>query len=347
MRPKEARVLYLSCLACILLILGALTYNGWLHYDNYTSSLLGSATDTPTYPNGPNNGADSSAQKNEPDLSGLKYSFIMPTWKGDIPLAIEFLQSFMCLCTDYREINIHVIVSDSSEHGLFSAALDNLAPCGERFGVFPVPPGNVGGPRPNVQVVNMFDIIPPAIHALTSGNITADDTSALLREQGKFQYQTIKKLAAAAALDYDWALWMDSESVVVQPFSARRAFEAYARAPTVWRSSNASRDIMRRFMRRAEAVMGLPNDTFGPDFWNLESQQWFVEKAVVGDLMRYVEEVHGREFWAVWAAHGGPFEIQLYNLHVQSRKLETADPMYQKYRIMETETQMGRYGVCK
>ncbi|EFQ34850.1 uncharacterized protein GLRG_09994 [Colletotrichum graminicola M1.001] len=346
MCSRDARLLYLSCLTCTVLLLGALGYSVWLHSDVYTSSLFGSAVDTLTNPNGPSNGASSSMQ-NEPDLSGFKYSFILPTYTADIPLAIEFLQSFMCLCTDYREINIHVIVSDSSEHELFRSALDDLAPCGERFGIFPVPPGNVGGSRPNVEIVNLFDILPPVFHTLTGGNITADDTSALLRERGKFQYQTIKKLAAAAALDYDWALWVDSESIVVQPFSARRSFGAYARAPTVWRSRLANRDSMRAIMRGAADVLRLPEDTFGPDFWNLESQQWMVERAVLDDLVRHVEAAHGRDFWAVWAAHGGPFEVNLYNLHVHSRKLETTDPMFGKYRILETETEMEKYGVCK
>ncbi|KAK1981107.1 hypothetical protein LZ30DRAFT_593418 [Colletotrichum cereale] len=348
MSLREARVLYLSCLASIVLLLGVLSYNVLLHADIDTSSLLGKYFDTLKSQNGPGNGAVSPAQ-NEPaaDLSGLKYSFIMPTYTADIPLAIEFLQSFMCLCADYREIKIHVIVSDSSERDLFRAALDDLKPCGERFSIFPVPPGNVGGPRPDVDVVNFFDIIPPVFHELTVGNITAGDTSALLRERGKYQYQTIKKLAGAAAFDFDWALWIDSESIAVQPFSARRMFDAYVRAPTVWRSRNGDQPQMRDIMRSAAGVLRLPADVFGQDSWNLESQQWFVEKAVLGDLFRQVEAAHGRDFWSVWAAAGGSFEVNLYNLHVHWRKLETTGGLFAKYRVMDTEVEMGKYGVCE
>ncbi|KAK1961185.1 hypothetical protein LY78DRAFT_645275 [Colletotrichum sublineola] len=341
---REARVLYLTCLACIVLLLGLLSYNVWLNSDIYTPSLLGSAADTATHQNGPNNGASSSMQ-NEPDLSGLKYSFIMPTYAGDIPLAIEFLQSFMCLCTDYREIKIHVIVSDSSEYKMFQTALDNLVSCGERFSIFPVPQGNVGGPRPNIEIINLFDILPPVFHMLTNGNITANDTSALLRERGKYQYQTIKKMAAAAALDYDWALWMDSESIVVQPFSARRMFDGFARAPTIWRSSLANTPIMHSLMNNSASVLRLPAGAFGPDLWNLESQEWIIEKPVLDDLIQYVEKAHDQDFWATWAANGGPFEVTLYNLYVHWRKLETTDPMYGKYRIMDTEMEMSKFGV--
>ncbi|KAK2028604.1 hypothetical protein LX32DRAFT_663837 [Colletotrichum zoysiae] len=187
-------------------------------------------------------------------------------------------------------------------------------------------------------------------HSLTEskggGRITADDTSALLRALGKYQYQAIKKLAAALALDYDWALWLDSESIVVQPFGARAAFAAHARAPTVWRSRMTNTEPMRNFTRGAAGVLGLPARTFGAEYWGLESQEWMVERRVLDELVRHVEAAHGGEgFWAVWAAHGGPFEINLYNMFVQSRKLETADPLFGKYRILETETEMSRYGV--
>ncbi|KAK2037745.1 hypothetical protein LZ31DRAFT_635847 [Colletotrichum somersetense] len=350
-RRREAHVLYLSCLACIVLLLGGLGYKLWLHSDTYTSSLLGSVPDRLTNQNGPNNGANPS-MLNESDLSGLKYSFIMPTYTPDIPLAIEFLQSFMCLCTDYREIKIHMIVSDSYEQETLRAAIKNdLVPCGERFSIFPVPPGNVGGPRPDVDIINLFDILPPVFHSLAEskgggGKITADDTSALLKMLGKFEYQTVKKLAAALALDYDWALWLDSESIVVQPFSIRTMFDAYARAPTVWRSRMTNKDDMRNITRGVAGILGLPVHTFGAKYWNLESQAWMVERRVLDQLVRHVEAVHGgEEFWAVWAAHDGPFEVNLYNTFVQLRKLETADPLFGKYRIFETETVMRKYGV--
>ncbi|KAK2059650.1 hypothetical protein LY76DRAFT_645298 [Colletotrichum caudatum] len=350
LRPREARVLYLSCLTCIVLILGGLGYRLWLHSDTYASSLLGGALDRLTNQNGPNNGANPS-MLNGSDLSGLKYSFIMPTYTADIPLAIQFLQSFMCLCTDYREIKIYMIVSDSSEREALRAAMKkDLVPCGERFSIFPVPAGNVGGRRPDVEIINLFDILPPVFHSLAEskggGKVTADDTSALLKGLGKFQYQTIKKLAAARALDYDWALWIDSESVAVQPFSMRAAFDAYARAPTVWRSRMANTDMMRSMTGLAAGVLGLPARTFGPEYWGLEGQAWMAERAVIDELFRHVEAAHGgKEFWAVWAAHGGPFEINLYNMFVLSRKLETTDPLFGKYRVLDTEAEMSKYGV--
>ncbi|GKT44599.1 uncharacterized protein ColSpa_04780 [Colletotrichum spaethianum] len=261
-------------------------------------------------------------------------------------LAIDFLQSFMCLCTDYTEIDIHVIVSDSGEADMFNNMLNGLEACGEKFGIFPVPPKNFNGPKPNIKIVNLFDILPPVFHSLISDGITKEDTSALLRERGKYEYQTIKKLAAALTLDYDYGLWLDSESIAVQPFSMRQTFNTYVKAPTVWRSSHTNHDMMRDTMRASAGVLNRPIDSFGPKFWNLESQEWVFEKAVLDDLVQYVEMVHNQDFWTAWATHGAPFEITLYNMHIQSRKLETTNPMFTKYRIMETELEMEKYGVC-
>ncbi|KAK1978619.1 hypothetical protein LZ30DRAFT_598732 [Colletotrichum cereale] len=251
----------------------------------------------------------------------------------------------MCLCTDYNEIDIHVVVSDSGEADLFNDALNGLEPCGEKFGIFPVPLENVNGSRPNIKITNLFDILPPVFHSLVNGNITTEDTSALLHERGKYQYQTIKKLAAAATLNYDYGLWLDSESIAVQPFSMRETFDAYVKAPTVWTSRNTNHDMMRDTMKASVEVLDRSMDFFGPTFWNLESQEWIFEKDVINDLFQYVEKLHNQDFWTAWASHGGPFEITLYNMHIQSRKMETTNSVFAKYSIVETEIEFEKYGV--
>ncbi|WQF82246.1 hypothetical protein CDEST_07260 [Colletotrichum destructivum] len=239
-----------------------------------------------------------------------------------MPLAIDFLQSLMCLCTDYTEVDINVIVPDSGEVDAFRGAVDNLTSCGDTFSIFPVPPNNVNGPKANVHIINMFDILPPVFHSIT-----------------------IKKLAAAATLEYDYALWLDSESIVVQPFSIRQMFDTYVAATTVWRWRNTNHDVMRDMMSGSAGMLNRTIESFGPAFWNLESQEWIIEKTVIDDLFQYVEMVHSQDFWSAWATHGAPFEITLYNMHIQSRKLETTDPMFTKYRILESEMEMEKYGV--
>lgn len=253
----------------------------------------------------------------------------------------------MCLCNDYSEIDIHVIVSDSGEAKTFEDALSSLKACERTFSIFPVPPANIKGPKPKVNIINLYDILPPVFHSLTEGNITREDTSALLNERGKFQYQTIKKMAAAAELKYDYALWLDSEAIVVQPFSIRQTFESYVKAPTIWRSRMNSNEFMRAIMDSTASVLGRSIDSFGPAFWNLESVEWIIEKPVFNDMIQYVEETHNQDFWTAWVTHGGPFEVTMYNMHIQARKLETTNSIFSKYRILETELEMERFGIGK
>lgn len=63
------------------------------------------------------------------------------------------------------------------------------------------------------------------------------------------------------------------------------------------------------------------------------------------DLEQYVEHAHGQDFWTVWATRGGTFEINLYNMHIQARKLETVDSIFSKYMVLETEREMIRFGM--
>ncbi|KAF5522821.1 hypothetical protein CGCA056_v006117 [Colletotrichum aenigma] len=262
-----------------------------------------------------------------------------------LPYVVDFLQSYMCLCTDHQEVDIHLIVSDSKEVKAFQDAIDGLKRCGERFSIFPTPKANINGPKPKINITNFYDIVPDAFRSIIKGNISASDTSALLNERGRYQYQTIKKMSAAMELEYDWGLWLDSEAVVVQPFSMREVFDSYIKTPTVWRSKNSRTDFMVSLINGSANVLGRDIESFGKALWNLESVQWMLEKEVVNDLVQSVEKAHKQDFWTVWATRGSPFEINLYNLHIQARKLESNEQLFTKYQVVETEREMDRFGM--
>ncbi|KAH9234620.1 hypothetical protein K456DRAFT_1835363 [Colletotrichum gloeosporioides 23] len=362
-QAREARIVYLSCLSCLVILVVFFSLNLWPQFDlgslhfteghSKTQHDYQSTHDTDVTTNTTDDGDTLSLKPSHSTtakpagLNGLKYAIILPTYTKHIPLAIEFFQSFMCLCTDYQEIDIHVIVSDSNEVKEFQDALNGLKSCGETFSIFQTPPANINGPKPKFNIVNLFDILPPVFHTLTKGKITGADTSALISERNKYQYQTIKKMAAAMELKYDWALWLDSEAIAVQPFSIRQTFDSYIKNPTIFRSKMANTDFMRAIIGSSANVLNRDIESFGQKFWNLESVEWIFEKAVIDDLVQYVENTHNQDFWTVWATRGSPFEISLYNMHVQARKLETTKPMFTKYQIIETETEMERFGIGK
>ncbi|TDZ17399.1 hypothetical protein Cob_v009408 [Colletotrichum orbiculare MAFF 240422] len=352
-QAREARIIYLSCLTSLVVLVVFFAYSLLPRFDirsvhlidsHENHSFLYDAHNRPNRTSQPQSPTSTSTSSSS-NLEKLKYAIILPTYSGHFPLAIKFFQSLMCLCTDHNEIDIHVVVSDSNEAEIFRDALDGLAECGERFSIFPVPPSNVNGPKPKVNIVNVYDILPPTLLSTATGNVTGADTSALLKERGKFQYQTIKKLAAAIELQYDWALWLDSEAIVVRPFSLRQTFDTYIKTPTIWRSRMTNNDFMRWNVETSAKILNRDLASFGERYWNLESVEWIVEKAIITDLVKWVEKEHREDFWTAWVTGGGPFEVNLYNMHLQARKLETTDALFTKYTIIETEREMERFGL--
>lgn len=66
------------------------------------------------------------------------------------------------------------------------------------------------------------------------------------------------------------------------------------------------------------------------------------------DMYNWVEQAHDRPFWEVFfQAQPFAFEITLMNMHIQSRKLETTDELFTKYKVLEVERELTRYGVCE
>ncbi|KAL3294256.1 hypothetical protein RB213_012681 [Colletotrichum asianum] len=93
----------------------------------------------------------------------------------------------------------------------------------------------------------------------------------------------------------------------------REVFDSYIKILAVWRSKNLRTDFMVSLITGSANVLGWDIESFGKALWNLES----------------------------------PFEINLYNLHIQARKLESNDPLFTKYQVVETEPEMDRFGMDK
>lgn len=119
---------------------------------------------------------------------------------------------------------------------------------------------------PDIDVVNLYDILPPQLQKLAAPN----DTSELLRISGeKYKYQGVKKLAAAAYFDHDYALWLDSDAIVVQPFRIREVFDDFVKAPVIFTSRIAGETEMNLF-NDVLSVLGRSHDSFAPRYFNIE-----------------------------------------------------------------------------
>jgi hypothetical protein len=75
---------------------------------------------------------------------------------------------------------------------------------------------------------------------------------------------------------------------------------------------------------------------------------WIFEKAMFMDMYAWVEQAHDRPFWEIFfETQPFTFEITMLNMHIHSRKMESTDELFTKYKSLETERELIRYGVCK
>ena len=178
------------------------------------------------------------------------------------------MKSLTCLCTDIQDIPVTVILSNQAEVELLAVHLSQESQCGPNYQGYDT--SNVAhlSTPPLIELVNLYDILPKSLRELTS-----EDSQDLLNKYGKFKYQTIKKLVAAAQYDYDYAVWLDSEGFVLRPFSMQRVISDFVKHPTIWHSNlndNRVTDKMQEVMETAAHVLGRSIDTFGRRYWNLE-----------------------------------------------------------------------------
>lgn len=238
-----------------------------------------------------------------------------------------------------------IIVSDAKEAQLLSRRLQKSEANCSAYGRDIAAPARL--PHSSIDIINLYNLLPHELKEMC----TPDDTSILLYKYGKFKYQSLKKLLAAQRLSFTRALWLDSEAQIIQPVNWRQFFDHYFRNPTIWRSrmlGDSAYKFSHDIMHASAAILGLSLDYFGNKYWNLESFKWIIEKQIVNDLILSVEELHHQSFWQIFLQQPGePFEICLYYLFVHLRKMETREPMYNKYIFLETERELRDFGLRK
>jgi hypothetical protein len=181
------------------------------------------------------------------------------------------LKSLTCLCTDIHTLPISIILSNTEEISRLQNFLAQITPCGDGYQQYDTRAvANLSAP-PLLELVNFYDILPDSIRAMTS-----DDTTDLLHSfepNGKYKYQTMKKIAAAAFYDYDYGIWLDSEGFALRPFNITTIVSTYMEHPMIFRSVMNNERLngdMIDIMECDANVLGRTMDSFGSRYWNLE-----------------------------------------------------------------------------
>lgn len=188
----------------------------------------------------------------------MKRIIITPTFRPHFPYNRDFLRSLDQHGLDRDDIEVHFVASRDE--------LDELTALRDEF------------PDATAEVHAFEDLLHRAGHDA--------EGPELLKSIGKFAFQASKKLFALKVLEYDQALVLDSEALLVKDTRIGEAFDAYFAAPYVYFSDLAHRrdnwygllgDIVNE---NASKLLGVPY----PRMHLLEYYGWFYDKRIVTDL---------------------------------------------------------------
>ncbi|KAK0121837.1 hypothetical protein ONS95_010117 [Cadophora gregata] len=307
-----------------------------------------------------NNRASPSDAHDTPNVSSdMNIQLIIPTFPPHFPQVLTMLHSMACLITDISSIQISLILSSTSDIVALQTLLSSPTPptCTSSYLSYNTTSSAQLTYPPNLTLYNLYDLLPPQIQTLTSPN----DTSSLVRTYGKYKYQSIKKLAAAAYLQYDYGIWIDSEGLVVRPVEFREMVREWlggsgmGSGPVVWTELEAVGSPRRNewivgINEGCAGVLGRTMESLGKSvsFW--QGFTWIIEKPIIMDMINRPSRLDPNIdfFTRLLNAKTDIFEIVMYKIHIAGRKKEQSSSnstLYTKYRVLDMQNTLIDFGL--
>ena len=212
----------------------------------------------------------------------MKYLIVIPTFKGHLDQVVLFLDSFIKFCEDANEIGIRLVIS-KNERPLFEVLEKRWR-------------GQL-----DIDIVDLQDII------LHEENIQLDEDE-LLKEVGKFNFQAIKKLYGVKYFQYEMALVIDSEALIVRPCRFYKVFEDFSKDKFVIYSRHTGNEFQRKITLNCTRILG--RDFI--DMWMFEYQYWIFEKSIVESLFKSVFDTSKLSILQQFRLLKPIFEFNLY-----------------------------------
>ncbi|KAH7412857.1 hypothetical protein BKA64DRAFT_740611 [Cadophora sp. MPI-SDFR-AT-0126] len=277
----------------------------------------------------------------------------MKVQKPHFPQVLAMLHSMACLITDLSHINISIILSSPAEVQALQALLSSpTAPsCTPNYLSYDTTNSAHLTYPPQLTLHNLYDILPPSIQNLTHVN----DTSSLVAAYGKYKYQSVKKLAAAAYFEYDYGMWLDSEGFVLRPVEFREMVRKWASEPVMWTELETQGSPRRNewivgINQGCASVLGRTMESFGTavSFW--QGFTWIIEKEIVMDMVNSPSRLEPDTdfFTRLLNAKSDIFEIVMYKIHIAGRKREQSSnnsTLYTKYRVLDMQKTLINFGL--
>jgi len=218
------------------------------------------------------------------------FAIITPTYIEHFKYINKYLESFVKYVEDKQNIQLYFIIS-KSEKGPFKKTIKNyVKKCNINVLYFE-------------ELLNKYRV-----------NIT---TEKLLKDYGRFTFQTLKKMYAICSIEEEKSLVLDSESMWIRKTNMKKLFDDFFNNPFITCS-----DLNKRYVKQS-GLVAISNKNINSllnkecDKWFLENFVWFYDKKILLDLFKE----HGalkdmadriRNLKDPLRIRGGIFEITLY-----------------------------------
>lgn len=223
----------------------------------------------------------------------IQECIITSTYKGDFKYIKIYLESFSMYLED-KDFPIFFIISNEEQETfkLIIKEYENIL---------------------NINVILLEDI-------LKQYNIK-ETPAELYKKYGQVYFQTIKKLYGALYINVNKFLFLDSESMLIKKTNIHQVFVDYFQEPNFFVSKVENRPIgyKNTFVYHYLEVV---NNLLGskPDYWSIESNQWFYELKILKDLINDygmpIDIINRHTLGLKWNGLDGILEVLLYYQYI-------------------------------
>jgi hypothetical protein len=242
---------------------------------------------------------DTEAQK----LTEHQYAVVTPTYQAHFECIKNYLKSLMLCVKNRSDLPIYFTIS-CMENAEFEKI---IKPFRKAL---------------NIKVLFMEELL-KKFHI-------QDSCEALLRNYGRFTFQTLKKMYTMLHVDAEYFLVLDSESMWVNPTDMEQVFNDFFSAPfisgTILKPQYRTSPYFNLLCENINFLLG-----FTCDRWLLENFVWFYEKRILnelfsmhGSLIEMAERLrqHNSFISAPVDIKNGIFEITLYQNFVYKHQMK-------------------------
>lgn len=195
-----------------------------------------------------------------------QYAIITPTYIKHFKYIKKYLESFIKHVVDRDSIKLYFIISEAEKNKFDKIIKPYQTLC-------------------NITVLHVEDI-------LSAYNIEKS-SEMLLKEYGRFTFQTLKKLYGILYIEEEKSLILDSESMWINETNMTDLFNDFFESPTIYASRVESEfrtgKVYNQILNNINYLLG-----YTCPYWFLENYRWFYEKTILKDII---------------SQHGSPIEM--------------------------------------